>query len=234
MRVTVGTLPRADGVRCFAQLYLAVTEGVQRRLAGLVFADPKFLARLDVVFANRFFAALDVLHDDAARLPRAWAPLIEFRSQHGIAPLQFALAGMNAHINRDLPEALVATCQDLDIPLTPGSPQHADFVRVNNVLAAVESTIKQQYLTGWLRTIDRLAHRVDRLDDVVAMWNVARARDAAWTNGEALWALRDNRDLSAEYLAALDRSVGFGSRGLLIPADTLLQRLARRVSGVLR
>jgi hypothetical protein len=234
MRVTVGTLPRADGVRCFVQLYLAVTEGVQSRLAGLTFADPKFLARLDVVFANRFFAALDVLHDDPAQLPRAWAPLIEFRSQHGIAPLQFALAGMNAHINRDLPEALVATCQDLDIPLVQGSPQHADFVRVNRVLAAVESTVKQQYLTGWLRTVDRLVHRVDRLDDVVAMWNVARARDAAWTNGEALWVLRDNRELFAEYLIALDRSVGFAGRGLLIPADTLLQRLARRFSGVLR
>jgi len=234
MRVTVGALPRADGVRCFVQLYLAVTEGVQSRLAGLVFADPKFLARLDVVFANRFFAVLDALHGEPGQLPRAWVPLIELRSQHGIAPLQFALAGMNAHINRDLPEALVATCQDLDIPLAQGSPQHADFERVNKVLATVESTIKQQYLTGWLRTVDRLVHRVDRLDDVVAMWNVIHARDAAWTNAEALWALRDNRDLSAKYLVALDRSVGFAGRGLLIPADTLLQRLARRFSGVLR
>ena len=31
----------------------------------------------------------------------------------GTAPIQFALAGMNAHINRDLPLALVETCDEL-------------------------------------------------------------------------------------------------------------------------
>jgi Family of unknown function (DUF5995) len=70
-------------------------------------------------------------------------------------------------------------------------------------------------------------HRVDRLDDVVAMWNVARARDAAWANAEALWALRGEHALSARYLLALDRMVGLTARGLLVPADTWLQRLAR-------
>ena len=53
------------------------------------------------------------------------------------------------------------------------------------------------------------------------------ARDAAWTNGEALWALRDEPELSARYLLALDRTVGLTARGLLVPADTWLQRLGR-------
>jgi hypothetical protein len=46
-------------------------------------------------------------------------------------------------------------------------------------------------------------------------------------SGEALWALRDEPALSARYLVTLDRTVGLTARGLLVPADTWLQQLAR-------
>jgi hypothetical protein len=227
MQETVAPLPRTDGVACFTRLYLAVTEGVRDRLAGFAFADPHFLARLDVVFADLFFTALDAAARDPGSVPHAWSPLVQARSAHGIAPLQFALAGMSAHINRDLPVALVATCQELGVGLEEGTPQHGDFEHVNAVLAAVEGQVKAQYLSGFLRALDRLVHRVDRLDDIVAMWDVGRARDAAWVNAEALWALRDSPALSASYLLALDRMVGLTCRGLLVPADTWLGKLAR-------
>jgi hypothetical protein len=175
MQSDVASMPKTDGVACFMKLYLAVTVGVQARLAGLAFHDPRFLARLDVVFAELFLSALDTSRTDPARLPRAWAPLVEARSQHGIAPLQFALAGMNAHINRDLPVALVATCRELRLDLGEASPEHADFEHVNGLLAQVERRVKSSYLTGWLAWLDRLVHRLRRIDDVVAMWDVGRA-----------------------------------------------------------
>jgi hypothetical protein len=227
MEAILAPLSRSDGIACFTRLYLAVTEGVQKRLAGSGFSDPRFLARLDIVFADLFFAAFDAFQRDPAQTPRAWLPLFEARSRHEIAPLQFALAGMNAHINRDLPVALVATCHELGIRPEKGSPQHADFERVNKLLATVEAEVKQQYLTGWLGRLDRLLHRTRRIDDVVAMWNIGRARDAAWTNAEALWAIRDDAGLTSDYLASLDRTAGFAGRGLLVPADSWLQRLAR-------
>jgi uncharacterized protein DUF5995 len=217
-------LAKSDGVACFARLYLSVTEGVRAQLANTTFADPDFLAALDVRFADLFFSALE-----QRPVPRAWVPLLDARARHGIAPLQFAFAGMNAHINRDLPVALVATFEEAGIPLAEGSPQHADYLRVNTVLASVEADVKQQFLSGWLRRLDRLVHRFDRIDDVLAMWDVSRARDAAWTNAEALWALRGERDLYDTYLETLDRTVGFAGRGLLVPADTLLARIGRRL-----
>jgi hypothetical protein len=209
MQALLAPLAPADGVACFSRLYLAVTEGVAARLAGVAFGDPAFVARLDERFADLFFAAVE-------RPPPAWAPLFEARSRKGVLPLQFALAGMNAHINRDLPVALVGTCEELGVALEEGSPQHADYVRVNGVLAAVEAAVKEQFVPRRLRWLDRLLHRCDRLDDVVAMWNVARARDAAWTNAEALWALRRERALAARFLDALDRTVGLAGRGLLV------------------
>jgi len=231
MESSVATLPRADGIACFTRLYLSVTQGVQERLAGVTFADPGFLARLDVAFADLFFSALEAAKSNPSQMPHAWAPIVESRSTRGIAPLQFALAGMSAHINRDLPIALVATCTELGIDLEEGSPQHSDYVHVNGVLAEVEAKVKAQYVTGWLIRIDRLVHRIHRLDDVVAMWSVDRARDAAWVSAEALWALRDEPELSARFLDALDRTVGLTARGLLVPADSWLHGSAARSPG---
>ncbi len=224
METILQPLAKSDGVACFTRLYLAVTEGVRARLADQTFNDPGVLAQLDVTFACLFFGALD---DQPAAVPRAWAPLFDDRSEKGVAPLQFALAGMNAHINRDLPVALVATFESAGLQLASGSPQHADYLRVNGILAAVEATVKQQFLSGWLRKLDRLVHRIDRIDDIVAMWDVTKARNAAWTNAEALWAIRGDRELYNDYLGTLDRSVGFAGRGLLIPADSLLVRFGR-------
>jgi hypothetical protein len=222
--------PASDGVACFARLYRAVTEGVGADLSGQGFADARFLEALDVNFAGLFFSALESYERDPASAPSAWVPLFARRSGRGIAPLQFALAGMNAHINRDLPVALVTTCRELGLELREGSPEHADFERVNALLAQVESQVKSAYLTGWLAWVDRLVHRLRRIDDVVAMWDVDRARDAAWTNAQALWALGDGSPLANDYLLALDRMVGFASRGLLIPADSWLLKIARAVS----
>jgi hypothetical protein len=70
-------------------------------------------------------------------------------------------------------------------------------------------------------------HRIHRLDDVIAMWDVSRARDAAWTNGRTLWGLRGLPELGSEFLEVLDRMVGFAGRGLLVPADSWVQKLGR-------
>jgi hypothetical protein len=228
MAAILDPLTGSDGVACFTRLYLEVTEGVQTRLEGLSFADPPFLADLDVRFANLYFAALDAASgSDPSEVPRAWVPLFEARSRRAIAPLQFAIAGMNAHINRDLPLALVASCRHAGVSPEEGSPQHADYLRVNQLLATVEGEVKDEYLGGYLHTIDRIVHRVHRLDDIVAMWDITRARDAAWTNAEALWALRGSESLANRYISTLDRTVGFAGRGLLNPADTWVARVGR-------
>lgn len=229
-RATEATAPRSDGVVCFVRLYLQVTEGVNAELKQHGVVDARFLEQLDVCFAGLFFAALDAYATGASSTPPAWVPLFQQRSRAGISPLQFALAGMNAHINRDLPVALVTTCRQLGVDLRESSPEHTEFVRVNGLLSQVEARVKRAYVSGWLAAVDRLVHRFHRIDDVVAMWDIGRARDAAWTNGEALWALRDEPPLADRFLEALDRMVGLGSRGLLIPADSLLQKAGRALS----
>ena len=230
LRAIESSSGRNDGVVCFARLYREVTEGVEERLNGATFANSPFLAALDVRFAGLFFSAFDTYTANPAHTPSAWRPLFHDRGRHGIAPLQFALAGMNAHINRDLPVALAETAHACGLELQLGSREHADFVRINTLLSLVEARVKASFLTGWASIADRLLHRVHRIDDVIAMWDIGQARDAAWTNGQALQQLRGQAELSAAFLATLDRMVGQASRGLLIPADSALQRLGRLFS----
>ena len=118
-------LPRKDGVAYFNRLYLQVTRAVLAAAADMTFADPAFTKRLDVVFAGLYFTAEGTL-GTTDPCPPAWRPLLEQRAA-GRAPIQFALAGMNAHINHDLPIAVVATCEEFGVeprteaPNTPTS-----------------------------------------------------------------------------------------------------------------
>jgi hypothetical protein len=227
LRTVEASAPRSDGVACFARLYREVTDGVGAGLARSAFADAAFLQRLDVTFAGLFFSALETYEQRPAAAPSGWAPLFAARGRRGIAPIQFAFAGMNAHINGDLPLALVATCDAAGVELRRDGPEHSDYERVNALLAQAEARLKASYLSGPVAAIDRLVHRFDRIDDVVAMWDVRKARAAAWTNAEALWAIRAAPELRAEFERVLDRSVGLAGRGLLIPADTLVRRATR-------
>lgn len=83
IEASVASLPRSDGVACFTRLYLDVTKGVQQELAGITFGDPRFLAQLDIAFANLFFSAMDGATHKPTSVPRAWAPLVEARGRAG-------------------------------------------------------------------------------------------------------------------------------------------------------
>ena len=107
-------LPDSDGLKWFNYLYLAVTVEVKKQLdAGpLLFSDPAWIDRLDVVFANLYFAAIATATQQGTHaVPDAWRPLLDNRTAPGRARIQFALAGMNAHINRDLVFALLSMYQ---------------------------------------------------------------------------------------------------------------------------
>jgi hypothetical protein len=214
MRAIDHDLPDADGVKWFNRLYLRVTEGVEGALGGSDFEDPAFIATLDVAFANLYFAALR--SGDAESAPSAWRPLLRTRYSSGIARIQFALAGMNAHINRDLPEGIVRSFVELGgSPLTDRA-RDRDFDNVNDLLERVEATVKTEFAVGPLGALDRLG---GPLDDAVAMWNVRAARATAWTNAQVLWGLSPLPLLRDRFFARLDSLVGMSGRGLLVRLD---------------
>ncbi|MGH2687770.1 MAG: DUF5995 family protein [Actinomycetota bacterium] len=212
MEAIAALLPPDDGLACFNRMYLMVTQLVGAQITAGFFADRPFMDRLDVVFANLYFGTVRASATRPQRAPRAWAALLERRTVTEVLPIQFALAGMNAHINHDLPLALVSTCSALRT--SPGAGSHRrDYRRVNTLLARAEEEVRESFETGLLLEIDR---RV-RVENVIGNWSIGSARDAAWANATALWAIRDIPPLRSEFTKALDRTVGFAGRGLLTP-----------------
>jgi hypothetical protein len=62
-------LPDDDGLKWFNRLYLRVTERVRGAVAHAAFSDPAFMAALDIVFANLYFAAIADCDVDVVRAP---------------------------------------------------------------------------------------------------------------------------------------------------------------------
>jgi hypothetical protein len=205
-------LPRKDGVAYFNRLYLQVTKAVQAATANVTFAAPEFTERLDVVFAGLYFAAEDTLGTGAS-CPIAWRPLMEERSAD-CAPIQFALVGMNAHINHDLPIAVVQTCKELGVVPEDGSPEHVDYERINGILGEVEGQVAGWFETGVIADIVDCTPK--EVDDAIAMWSIADARELAWDHAKLLWRVRDDPLLANAYGDFLARLVELSGRGILI------------------
>ena len=211
-------LPPSDGVKWFNKLYLEVTQQVAASVPQQHQAAPGFLEALDVFFCVPYFDAIDAAGNGAA-LPaeypfHAWKPLFEARFVTSIAPVQFALAGMNAHINHDLAVVVCSTCAARGTEPDDDGPEYMDYVSVNDLISKVEKEMKVWMMTGLLKELDLAFNSVD---DTVAVWNVQRARDAAWVRAEVIWCLRELPSLRNDYEAMNDRAVGFAGRALLTP-----------------
>lgn len=206
------SLPSADGVATFNRMYQHVTELVDQSIGSRQFLAGEFLERLDVHFANLYFAAYAAALE-GSEIPRAWAPLFTSRTKPRTVPIQFALAGMNAHISHDLPLAVVSTCRELALVPDEDTPQHTDYTTTNELLAEAAETIKGWFMTGSLARIDQLGGRVD---DALEMFGLHLARMAAWDSAEMLWNLSDNPRLDRLFRSGLARTVELANRGILL------------------
>jgi len=177
-----------DGVIYFNRLYLEVTKRVKAAVEGDgFFTNPQAIAQLDVIFARLYFDALDDLND-GKKAPRAWQLLFDARMNADVLAIQFAVAGMNAHIDHDLSIALVEQwVADTARPRKPGD-LYADYTKINDILGQEIDIAKTELEPRDLQKLDK--GDLARLDDKLSMYVVADARARAWTTADALWDVR--------------------------------------------
>jgi len=212
MRSIAGSTRPHDGVGAFNMVYLRTTEAVRDRLGTGFFGDDGFMERLDIVFANLYFAAVDA---DAAgrRVDRAWRPLFSRRSDRRVHAVQFVVAGMNAHINHDLALAVVETCAAAHThPLAGTIP--ADYHRITDIIEDIESSIRRSLLADLER---ELGQQLEPLFHLISSWSIGQAREAAWVRAQVLWILRDIPPLFDQSVAVSSSAAGMTSRHLLTP-----------------
>lgn len=137
------TLRQAGDWRAvFAESYLRTTEQILATAgqAG-AFENPEWLVRLDCVFAQRYFTAIDYW-DAGQDCPLPWYIAFQGNREKRTLVIQDLLLGMNAHINYDLPYALDATIPPDATPEALASYQR-DHSRMNALLARTVDVVQQ-------------------------------------------------------------------------------------------
>jgi hypothetical protein len=211
----------ADGLKWFNWLYLQVTLAVQARVnlgsgpgAGAsAFADPAWIAALDVEFAGFYLGAIRTALTSGSA-PGCWQAVFNVRNLPAITRIQFALAGMNAHINHDLPQAIVGICQSTGIAPAHGTTQYNDYAAVNTTLDSIINEAKQELN---VRLCGDALPEANHLEDLLAAFGIAGAREVAWKNAEVMWHLKDVPAVSATFLDSVDATTAVASRTLLVP-----------------
>jgi hypothetical protein len=205
-----------DGLKWFNGLYLQVTLAVEARVNAAGFANPAWIAALDVCFASYYFAAIQsALSGNFPEMaPGCWQALFDQRNQTAIARIQFALAGMNAHINHDLPQAVLDLCRSTQVPPQHSTAAYNDFTSLNSTLDSLIEAAKRDLR---VRLLGDALPPASRLEDTLAAWSVAGAREAAWNNAELLWHMTGAPLAASAFLGTLDDLTAVAAKTLLVP-----------------
>jgi hypothetical protein len=220
-----------DARRYFHATYLRTTRAVAEEIERGGFLDGEWLERWDVAFADLY---LDALAADlrGEPVPGPWRIAFDAaRDRPDLPPLRHVLFGMNAHINYDLPQALLAVISpdEFDDPAVR-TRRAADHTHVDAVLVARVGAEDEELEAIAPPTLsDRLLRPANRAS---TRRFLAESRAKVWHNTVALdRARRVSPERYRARLADLEALCVARLADLTRPGFVLL-RLARRGFGV--
>lgn len=222
-----------DERRHFHGTYLRTTQAIRSAVAAGGFVDPGWVERWDVRFASLYLDALEAFESGRA-VPGPWEVAFNAAGESDLAPIRHVLLGMNAHINFDLPQAVVAVidpAEFADADLVTRRKQ--DHMRVDEVLAgrvaAEDRELKKVESAGDRSLLDRLLTPLNR---AASQRFIAEARDKVWHNAAVLdRARKAGPDHYAAAITQLEQRSAERVADLRRPGQVVL-RLARRGFGV--
>jgi hypothetical protein len=214
-------------LRAFLGTYERTTLAVGQAVDDGHFEDADWVERWDVAFAELYLSALDV-HLAGGTPARPWR--LAFDTSSDLPPLRHVLLGINAHVNFDLPQALLAVISPADFadPVLMAS-RRRDHERIDSVLAdRVAAEDAELGMRGRSLT-DRALRPLNRL---AARRFLRESRDKVWHNTVELQESRRIGSQAYEVrLAELEVLSAARIADLLAPGQVLL-RLAVAGFGV--
>jgi len=219
-----------DQRRYFHATYQRTTIAVAEEIRRGGFADPGWVERWDIAFAELYLDALEAALADRGP-SRPWE--IAFSAPAGLPALRHVLLGMNAHINYDLPQALLAVITEEEFgDAALLARREADHEAIDGVLASRVGAEDDELtrLSGPPPLLDRLLKPLNRLgtqrflrEARAKVWANAIALNQARSQGPGVYAARlaELEELSAAKVTALQApgqvllklaATGFGVR----------------------
>jgi hypothetical protein len=224
--------PETRGNAFFLATYLRTTKAVADDIAAGAFVDTEWTEAWDIAFASLYLDAVEQWANSGGA-PEPWR--VAFAAAHGperLPPLRHVLLGMNAHINYDLPQALLAVIADEEFD-DPGliAPRRVDHEHIDEILA---SRVKAEDLE--LRKIEEPGDRT-WLDRALTPFNrratrqfLKESRRKVWRNALLLSQARRAGRLD-ERIHELEELSARRVEDLRAPGQVIL-RLARDGFGV--
>jgi hypothetical protein len=230
MQARLETLPqRRQTQRAFLETYRRTTAAVGVALREGAFEDPGWVEAWDVAFAGLYLGALDADLAGGVGVPRPWR--LAFDARATLPPLRHVLLGINAHVNYDLPQALLAVISDEEFadPVLLDR-RRRDHERIDGLLSSRVAAEDNELAARSSRTlVDRALRPLNRIS---SRRFLREARQKVWHNtlelqrarvaGPEAWVVR---------LAELELLSAARTVDLLAPGQVLL-RLAVAGFGV--
>lgn len=226
-----GLPPELEPRRAFLATYARTTSAVGDAIDEGLFEDGPWVEAWDVVFAQRYLEALDADLAGAgnAGVSRPWR--LAFDAPAALHPLLHVLLGINAHINYDLPQALLAVISDDDF----ADPElmarrRRDHEHIDAVLSGRVAAEDRELSAGSPRALrDRLLRPANRW---ASRHFLRESRQKVWHNTIELRRARlQGPDVYATRLAELELLSTAKIADLIAPGQVLL-RLAVAGFGV--
>jgi len=222
-----------DELQHFHATYMRTTKAVKKEIEGRAFLDDEWVERWDVAFADLYLVALDRWNrGEPPATP--WQIAFEACRERGLPHLRYVLLGMNAHINYDLPQALLAVITDKEFDQPELIARRAaDHERIDDILASRVAAEDRE-----LAKVEGPGERI-LLDRMLQPFNrsgtkrfLKEARKKVWSNARQLsLARRTGPDALEERLAELEELSRARVAELRAPGQVIL-KLARRGFGV--
>ena len=172
-----GRLVERDDRRCvFLTVYTEMTARTRRAIDAGTFADPVWMRRYLVAFAEyyrRAFLAFE--RGNLVAVPAPWIVAFGAARRKETLVLQDALLGINAHIVYDLALTLA------DTGLDPNrAAKYADHRRVDGILARLVAVQRGLLAERYAPGLDRVGDALAGLDEVGSAAALRAARETAW------------------------------------------------------
>jgi hypothetical protein len=210
-------MPSGVGARrVFMATYQRTTMAVGSAIEAAQFEDPEWVDRWDVVFADLYIQAYDAALSGGP-IARPWR--LAFDAPADLPALRLVLLGINAHINYDLPQALIGVISEADFedPVLMAR-RHRDHERIDGVLSSRVSAEDTEL--GERPLSDRLLTPFNRAG---TRRFLAEARRKVWHNTYELHKARlAGEDAYVERLGELELLSAAKIADLLEPRQVLL------------
>jgi len=217
----------------FHSAYVRSTKAVMKDAGAGNFIDPEWAERWAIAFAQLYMDAFDAW-ERGDGLSGPWRVAFEASRDPDIPPVRHALLGINAHINYDLPQALLAVITDDEfdddeiLERRAVDHAHVDSILVKRVheedkrLAEVEEPGDRTVIDSLMMPFNTAGTKKFLKDGRRKVWGNTRLLSSA---------RREGPDVYAEQLAVLEGLCEDRITDLVTPRFVLIS-LARHGFGV--